>query len=40
MQYLGAILIAAFFGYLVGRIVEKLDIKYHFLKEEMKWFGK
>lgn len=40
MQYFGVALIAIFFGYLAGCIIEKLDFKYYSLKEEMKWFGK
>ena len=27
------------FGILAGYIIQKLDLKYHYLKEEAKWFG-
>jgi ABC-type glycerol-3-phosphate transport system permease component len=27
------------FGILAGYIIQRLDLKYHYLKEETKWFG-
>jgi len=48
MGIFGAILIASIilqnllyiiFGILAGYIIQRLDLKYHYLKEEAKWFG-